>query len=113
MGPQRDLILVHSCDTRYVSSPLWMGASAVAAAMQVLILMLWCACLLCTAGDSKQVAQQVADQLRIPHFHATLKPDDKLSFVTSFRNVAGRDGNGSSQPAQRPGRGGGRIAGHA
>lgn len=78
----------------------------------MLVLMLWCACLLCTAGDSKQVAQQVADQLRIPHFHATLKPDDKLSFVTSFRNVAGRDGNGSSQPAQRPGRES-CLAGHA
>ena len=36
------------------------------------------------AGDNEQVAQQVASQVGISSFHAALKPEDKLAFITSF-----------------------------
>lgn len=38
-------------------------------------------------GDAQQVAQHVAQQLSIKNFHAGLKPDAKLSFISSFNDL--------------------------
>ena len=55
------------------------------------------------AGDNEQVAQQVASQVGISSFHAALKPEDKLAFITSFDSkvAAAAAGSGKGSAAGR------------
>jgi len=40
-----------------------------------------------TAGDNQNVARSVAGAVGIAHFHASLRPEDKLDFVDKFNNT--------------------------